>query len=380
LLIPLLTLEVENSTPLLIGGYDGQAYSKYHEEELRTQSIKGLWRWWLRAFLAGRYWSSGDNDEILINKVVNETGEILGRASGEGGACSRITVISLTEKADYSMVKSRGTSQTHLELLPKVKHLLLGREIKYITNIRAKIKLMSYIFKDEELDEGSKRLALASFIASLLFSGLGKGGRRGLGSLDFKIVDDKTGYFGLLDSNEVNLEGIARIFKLANVPQRTVQKRLPLIPSVAPTVFKAFMIKSNGKRILDVVGDLQNFTLRSIRDRIFKGDPFRRKHYGWILGLPREARRTGYKIIDKDKINRRASPIFFCVHRKYATACIFRSRDWPSMVSWSSTDSKEVSLRIGDKELNEAYDLLENTFITYLEKLGYRYEEVQVFE
>lgn len=47
-----ITIEVVNSTPLLVGWYDPNLVDPLG---LRTTEIKGIWRWWARAIIGEFY-------------------------------------------------------------------------------------------------------------------------------------------------------------------------------------------------------------------------------------------------------------------------------------------------------------------------------------
>jgi|SRR5579875_337597 len=70
-------IDLTNSTLTRLGGYNAEAYSGELElaEPFRTQSIKGVWRWWVRAILSGAAWEMGVKD---TKKVVEITEKIMG--------------------------------------------------------------------------------------------------------------------------------------------------------------------------------------------------------------------------------------------------------------------------------------------------------------
>ncbi|MEM1560443.1 MAG: type III-B CRISPR module RAMP protein Cmr1, partial [Ignisphaera sp.] len=56
-----LKLKLKNTTPLLVGWYDPY---KQDPMGIRATEIKGLWRWWCRAFIAGAMY----DQNMLIGK------------------------------------------------------------------------------------------------------------------------------------------------------------------------------------------------------------------------------------------------------------------------------------------------------------------------
>lgn len=366
----LLELEVWNVTPLLIGGYDTQAYSEdLHSEELRTQSIKGLWRWWLRAYLAGKYFIEGYRDiEVLVRR---DEGAILGSA-GDGEAClSRLALrFTLTSSPLYDDAATlRGIPRIGL-LTPK------GRRLNYIKSIKGRLSVWLHTFKGAKLEEDKVRTAILSLASALILAGVGKGGRRGLGCLDFKILEDRVN-LSLILKESISPETLRKLVRQSS-PIREVKRldRLPQIPAIAPDVFKLFYTPVEDRKPEEVLRDLQDFTLRSRRDYLLGGDPLRRELKDWILGLPRKVKGMSY---EADRVQRRASPLIFSIHRKFATVCLFRSTDWPRTIRWrSSPQAKPYTIDV-DRELHEAYQLLESTFLNYMEKLGYQVQEVKVW-
>jgi len=371
LLHKLLELEVWNTTPLLIGGYDTLAYSKegLHNEELRTQSIKGLWRWWLRAYLAGKYFVGDYRDvETLVRK---EEGTILGSAR-DGEAHSSRLALRFTSM-DSPLYDDAAT----LRNLPRVGLLTLGgRQLNYIKSIRGRLSVWLHTFKEARLEKDKVRIAILSLASALIFTGIGKGGRRGLGCLDFKILEDEVNLSAIL-SGGISPETLRRLVReTSTIREAKKLDRLPQIPAIAPNAFKLFYIPIGGKRPEELLRDLQDFTLRSRRDRLLGGDPFRRELKAWILGLPREVKRTGYEV---DEVQRRASPLIFSIHKTFATVCLFKSTDWPRTIRWKSTPQAKPHTIDVERELHEAYQLLESTFLDHMGRLGYHVQEVKVW-
>jgi CRISPR type III-B/RAMP module RAMP protein Cmr1 len=56
----ILTLELRNITPTIIGGYKATTFSPSLgiAERFRVSELKGVWRWWFRALAAGALWDA----------------------------------------------------------------------------------------------------------------------------------------------------------------------------------------------------------------------------------------------------------------------------------------------------------------------------------
>jgi CRISPR-associated protein Cmr1 len=370
LLNPLLKVKFWNSSPLLLGGYDTESKHEFQGEELRPTSLKGVWRWWFRAVLGATLWRDGIKDEDFINNLRKKEGAILGTTEGKATA-SKIVIRSFTSKVCYDFAEK-------IQDLPRIRYLLLKKkDITFIKDIAGIIELKVFSYKDEKPEYEDIRRASGSFIISLLLSGLGKGSRRGFGSLDFDVIEDTAGMFLNLKSENIDAETIKMI--LRSLIPASESKNPPPIPLLAPGHFELLYLKHNN--VMKMLQDIQNFTLRTGRMRVLGRDSLRDQLTGWILGLPRSAMpkgriESGY-YIKGGKIARRASPLIVSVHKTYASVCIFKSRDWPHPILWKSREMRE-GVKAQD-DLMKAHDVLSRSIREYLEKCGYRYEEVKVF-
>lgn|GEM_PF-2595393 len=388
MLKPLLRIEFQNSSPLLLGGYNTESKHDFHGEELRPTSLKGVWRWWFRAVLGAELWRDGINDEDFIENLRIKEGAILGTAEGRA-LSSRIIVRSFTDKISYGKVFKGPSgdiifvphdSRVKIQNLPKIEHLMIGKrrdEISFISDIKGRIELKVFSHGDEEPNYEDLKKVSGSFILSLLLSGLGKGSRRGLGSLDFEVLEDTTGTFLNMKSESINAETLKRVIRRL-IPASRSQK-LPPIPILSPDHFELLYLKHND--VMKVLQDIQNFTLRTGRNRVLGRDPLRKEHIGWILGLPRSVMVKGHPVPKsryylRETSVRRASPLIVSVHKTYASICLFRSRDWPLPLLWKSHRMKE-GIKASD-DLIRAYDVLSESIKEYLEKCGYEFEEVKV--
>jgi len=197
---------------LMLGGYDTQFYREINNfkiiEPLRAQSIKGVWRWWARALLAGVLWDKGYRDhlEILVRKLENR---LFGQIDPTPLA-SKFKIETRTGKVYYDIIgRKRGRT-------PRERLLSLKNEIRIATKLYDTYIIVKPRLGYEDLKDSEKSFAYASLVLGLILSGLGKGSRRGYGVLDFKILEDQTGLFKWIkDSGALGKEHIKKILDKA---------------------------------------------------------------------------------------------------------------------------------------------------------------------
>jgi CRISPR-associated protein Cmr1 len=430
------TLRLKSENRLLLGGYDTQ----FHEDDpLRTQSLKGLWRYWLRAYIAGVMYEAGKLEckrgekyvcESETKEICEKTGEILGSLK----SASKFRIIvnrAFLEKKER--IDLRGKEK---EAFPqRIRLLSLGRketQISYGEGLSAEIKIEKAPHV-KSISENEKKLALGSLLTALSLNGLGKGGRRGLGTfsvevdgfegkflrgkkIDYSMIrelinetlESARSYLNLtigkisemppvdciskmrIDLSEI--DGSVRLFNKKEVPVFTIIRAKP----------------KDNKRVKDIITELQDFFYRPKRSvRMDFGitsadesqDIITRGRLAWFLGLPREQRvylkkekvdklgtpkeqREGY-ISD---IIRRASPIHLAVHKGEALFTFFLSGDWPTEIKWRRLLDKkkkegdyrieERLLRIDSRTVKEAYLFSISSLESYLSRLRYEYEVI----
>ena len=371
-------------TPVLIGGYSRETRTKINgitvDECLRLQSIKGLWRWWLRAYVAGavREMNIAD-DKTFISNVRKVEKKLMGHAEAPS-------------VASKFALKLRGTcnigsmSLGEVKSYPRLRLMLLGKHIErlyYIESINnLSINVYERIFKGERLDSESKRLALISLYSALLFNGIGKAGRRGFGCLEYEAEETeyeiKTENLGHEDIRKILNNGLECAMRILRLKHSQTQL-LPPIPAISRETLNVYYVDTSEHTPQNVLIDLQGFTVRTIRSKVLGEDPFRNRLQGWILGMTsirgvkRKRQWHGYLA----SVNRRASPLFISVHKKYALISIFKSRDWPNIIRWrSGVKAEEKTLRINAEFLNQAYSTLATSLERYLERQGYSYRKV----
>jgi len=365
---------LKQSTPALIGSYDPTLVDKVFY--IRPSSIKGIWRWFARALIAGALYDLGYLQAIPHNglwRISKPRGEIepisyfVGKIMGLGyvdprgqkNESSRFFMrIDVVKPPRISRVHGRSI---HVEgrqvLLQRLSLLSLGRgrsTIEYFENGKFKLTLTRVRSHNRDCEE----LALRSLILALSLSGIGKGARKGLGSLD--IVNVR----GIQVESDFS-QFLERTYDLAKKVVEAHVGMLELrhikVPDLPPlSLFSkrtccnmplsAIYVLSNVSWI-----SIHNFFLRSERCKVLYGnyrkpDNLRKKFEAWILGLPRSQRGTGYIMKEGE---RRASPIFVVNHnddhifRGGVYLTVFLSCDWPLRLEWKGdTSSREINIDI----------------------------------
>jgi CRISPR-associated protein Cmr1 len=234
--------------------------------------------------------------------------------------------------------------------------------------------------------------ALKILVASLLLSGVGKGARRGLGSLDVKPPDVITerSVKDLLasiyrDSVEIVEKARSKHYRecaqfLEDLRETSQGASLPPLPCISKRSVEGLEVS----RIFAVRGvsfeSLHNFFVRSARCRVLVGsaicsDDLRGALAAWILGLPRGREgETGYSIKTRN-ISRRASPVIMSYHEEFnaygsgAYVSIFVSGDWPAQLTWTNGATIQT-INIDTKTLINAYRIAIGELESYLKKLN----------
>ena len=403
-------LKLKGESRLYLGGYDTQ----FHEDDpFRTQSLKGLWRYWLRAYIAGAMYEAGllqckegsdicEADPESLKEIVKRTGELLG--SQESASKFRIVV----NKAQATR-KEDGFAAQRIRLLSMGGKEERGRrKTSYGENAYAEIRVEKSPHV-KSLDENEMRIAIGSLLTALSLNGLGKGGRRGLGTFsvsvegfegDFLVngkldhgklrelinetMESVRSYLNLKEGNPTEMPPIDCISKakidLSSIDLSSTLPgvRAPIDLKEAP-VFIVIRAKPRREKNLDeMVIELQDFFYRPGRSRRMgyrisnadhSEDDITREKLAWFLGLPRMQKGTGY-IYD----GRRASAIHLAVHEKEALFTFFLSGDWPVKIDWRGR--RKVNLRIDRSKVKKAYITSISSLLSYLNKIGYESEVI----
>ncbi|TDA40758.1 MAG: type III-B CRISPR module RAMP protein Cmr1 [Thermoproteota archaeon] len=413
------TLRLKSENWLLLGGYDTQ----FHEDDpLRTQSLKGLWRYWLRAYISGVMYEAGKLEckrgekyvcESETKEICEKTGEILGSLK----SASKFRIIvnrAFLEKKER--IDLRGKEK---EAFPqRIRLLSLGRketQISYGKGLSAEIKIEKAPHV-KSISENEKKLALGSLLTALSLNGLGKGGRRGLGTfsvevdgfegkflrgkkIDYSMIrelinetlESARSYLNLTIGKISEMPPVDCISKI-RIDLSEIDGSVGLFNKKEVPVFTIIRAKPKDKKMEDIITELQDFFYRPRRSGKMgfgiasadeSQDVITRERLAWFLGLPREQRGEGY-ISD---IIRRASPIHLAVHKEEALFTFFLSGDWPTEIKWRRLLDKkkkrrdhikieERLLRIDSRIVKEAYLSSISSLENYLSRLGYEYEVI----
>jgi CRISPR-associated protein Cmr1 len=331
----LVELELELETPLLIGGYDPLKLDEIWF--LRPSEVKGIWRWWARALVAGALYDAGKLKgqnaskgvlKVPSSKEVEEISKIVGKDMGLGYADPQGKS---SEASNYSIIV------TPLQNVEKLKKAICGdslrkediKNLQRISLLCLKGKERTEGIKEEKvleyLEPGARFLlrvekhlptehkganaALSALSLALTFNGFGKGGRRGLGC--FRVVSSSGKYAELFEPKLPAIEklnnaitAVRDLLKIKVIEEGVGE--LPPLPLIsARRLAMSYTIKEEHVlrpfQVLEVSGDssqriltnLHNFFLRGARvKQFFKSykamDNLREKYNAWVLGLPRK--------------------------------------------------------------------------------------------
>ncbi len=380
-------LSLTLDTPFLPGSVDPNRVDP--DWPLRPSEVKGIWRWWARALVAGALFERGLlHGRLSPNVVKTPTGEEvscisrivglnlgLGYAGERNSRASCFKIIINPDDQQFSLPQPAGVNLANR--LQRIKLLTLGkRSIEYVS--RASIRLIIDEHAPCKLDRASIEASLSALALALRYSCFGKGGRRGLGCFGVRAYGPYSRLFGMDDKELVNyaVESVGKVVDSALMDCRVRRSELskcelpptPIVSSginyidcvenseVRNSISKALnnalhpymLIKVTGPNVLDT---LHNFFLRPRRTIALLGshhrnDDLRATYNAWVLGLPREQKNTGYMIKSSD-VSRRASPLIVSVHGDRAYVSVFTSADWPTQLEWRGAGSQSISVNQG---------------------------------
>ncbi len=176
--LPSVRLPLETLTPLFLGGADPRG-----DPELRSSSIRGALRFWLRALLGGCY---GTDDQALA-EIRRLEAETFGEAGGEGKAgASPILVRTMSVKME---------KQTFEENTQGLSYLLFGMQKMRSSSARRyfapgsqfDLILRGRIGAPLEQQEKALRRALLATWLLIHLGGIGARSRRAAGSLGVRL-------------------------------------------------------------------------------------------------------------------------------------------------------------------------------------------------
>ena len=363
-------IRLEQSTPAFVGHYEPELVDEWFF--LKPTSVKGIWRWFARALVAGALYDLGmlygEPDKEMVKKPTKleakEISRIVGKVMGLGYAGERkeseasmfrVGVETLrrprvqSTRGAFTYVRSRQVRLQRVGLLT-----LTGRAFEYFEGGTFRLVVERAPFSQPK-GEGEE-LALRALILALTLSGVGKASRKCLGSLD--VVDVKgfnveKNLRDFMDATyKLALDLVERQAKLERAP---AVESLPPLPSIAKRKVKGWLPFSLHRIDSASWVDTHNFFLRSERCRKLTGDPLcqdalRAQLEAWILGMPRSQKGTGYF---SEGVERRASPIFVTYHEdrhmfgRGVLVATFASADWPSSLKWQGTGSEPITVSEG---------------------------------
>jgi CRISPR-associated protein Cmr1 len=351
-------IELNNTTPVRIGGYNARPYSSVLNltEKVRSQNIKGLWRWWARAILAGAQLSAQGSPPSNISEINDEVSKLLGS----------------TEENSHFFIhvdeeRSSLISADKLQRISRIKLITMGlkgkerEEEQYFSQLSFKLSLGTRVLLTEQ-NKSVAMFALSSLLISLIFSGIGSMTTRGFGKLKINRLETKNQLLKgeIEDLNQILNELYAQTtekdvtdklkkmiwrslnyasnYKFFGKKVRNVKvDQLPalsiLLPDCEPQIFKIDTLCISDKDIYEILKIIGISTLKAgwklkreqkspielqrpsmIKYLRIQGKDF----HTWVLGLPRYQKKTGYF---PDNL-RRQSPIGFtlirCLNKNYA--------------------------------------------------------------
>mgnify|MGYP001770667745 CR=1 FL=1 len=334
--------ELTIATPLSVGWYDPALVDRHFY--IRPTSVKGIWRWWARAFALGALFEAGCPDLKAASDLVAKWG------FGTTGSASayRITV-EVREPPRVRAVRRRQRSG-----IQRLDLIALKRDVEYAEGGRFALRVEG---RGRYFDHALRILAVA-----LTLSGVGKGSRKSLGVLDITAArGDAPREQGVRDLIEAVKREAARDAACAGRAQRA---ELPPAPAVARDAFEVYSAKAGFQEV-------HGFFLRPNRARAASGSysaPDPMDHMAWFFGLPRSQKGTGYMLPGEDRGSergkefRRASAIFAAAHGdrhiygKGTYISIFLSLDWPDQLKWVG-GSGTRNIRIDAVAVRKARDL-----------------------
>jgi CRISPR-associated protein Cmr1 len=374
--------EVTAASPTSVGWYEPNLSDKRFY--LRPTSLKGVWRWWARAVVAGVLYDAGllncDKDGRCYAGG-KELGSILGElglgAGGENAVASKL-------KIEVEILQQPKECQWTKTPYQRIRLLSIKRDTPpFFIEGKFRVKLRGY--KVPLVQDVSPAVKL--FLLATTLGGVGKGSRKGLGSLDVLYTNLK------LDGVYKNLEFESDVAKLLESVRNDIAKLLNVElptkggqPGLAPATL---ISRSNTEIYLITCRDcraawpchksclisIHNFFTRVERQRVLRTDPLRHNTDAWILGLPRHVKKLGTGYFGD--VDRRASPFILSYHEShvvggrgpYMYLTVIKSRDWPKELEWEGGRGSR-HIQINDNTLVNDYKISIDAFRDYAKASG----------
>jgi len=385
-------IELETSTPASVGWYEP---SKQDPIGIRASEIKGLWRWWSRTCIAGAMYDLGllsgysgggillKPRDVEVEAISCFVGKVLGLGYvGEGGSEASRFVIHVDARNQPKPIRLRDLANIRRLQRPRLLTLRRNVDVEGIDRgYRFTLVVKGRVSRHSDAEE----LALRILYMAIQLSGIGKGSRRGMGSLDIVSRGPGIARFGdirkLIESVYSDCLEIVKKYRERCVKYEPKQRSvIPPLPALSKSAYQNTINVARVYVAEDVrFEEIHNFFLRSKRCRVLHGGPtcvddLRNELAAWVLGLPREQRGTGYFIKSPD-VSRRASPILFSYHSKRnafgpgAFISVFLSGDWPKALRWRGPGSGR-DIDVDFQMLARAYSTAISELERYLNAVG----------
>jgi len=172
----LCSITAETITPMFIGGYDGKCYHgrELAYEGIRESSIKGVWRWWVRALLTAAI-AKRHSKYVLLDSADEYASRILGSTRKP----SKYTIVVNVIKSSYVFIRNYG----NILGIPRVELLLKRKDMRDEAVIAPNTLFRINVYRNTDTNREEDEFAIWSLIVSLLFDGIGKGSSRGFGKV-----------------------------------------------------------------------------------------------------------------------------------------------------------------------------------------------------
>jgi len=207
-------IELINITHMRLGGYNARAYSRELQlsEFIRTQSIKGTWRWWLRALLSGSAWELGTSTDVDISGLTKSIAGSTECPSGLLLQLDRATTAETQLIIPYNALKQlaglKGGSRRHFVVstlpprlgLSVMDERLSLEELEELLRVHKTGSLLIHLSvltaPWNKLSDDEIRVAFGALLIALTLQGSGAMTRRGFGHFRVeKIVLGPKGQF-----------------------------------------------------------------------------------------------------------------------------------------------------------------------------------------
>ncbi|MGQ9514587.1 MAG: type III-B CRISPR module RAMP protein Cmr1 [Thermoproteota archaeon] len=377
-------IKVENVTITRIGGYNARPYSSQLDiqEKPRSQAIRGVWRWWARALVAGAYYEIFDVLPSNLSGLDSLVSPVLGSTNQASKFIVKISPEAMHKFHDGNNIKQIVRIRLFRpprEYEEKSRYSKEETSSRYFNagGLKFSIELMKR--PHIEVSEQEVKFALLSLILSLTLGGVGSMTKRGFGSTKLKldmVHTDKAleellrqlymakdvqelqqQLNNLIDmalataKGYLNLDLMKPFREKIDLVWRIESEKIPPYPVLYKkqidaggkmcTWFRLGVVEKPFRDPLEVLKSIGKASLKASWKRL-------KRHYSresgrihtWILGLPRSStiridrgsKKTGYYLKEGKKDPRRPSAISFSVIPSYDNYYVvihgFLSSDW----------------------------------------------------